>query len=878
MTYRSFFFILIILSIQPLNEVVGFNPSTDVQFEQIDSTNQSINNINLSYLVTINDPSSHILNIQLNINGISSDELYIARKKQTLMPTIQNLSAINQNGEAIPLISDDSLPNIDLAKLNTLSSSEITIQYDVDLSFTEFSPGTNYSAWLLDSNYGMAESQLIFYQIIGDVIISDIEINFSLPDDWEAVTRFPTIANIHKPDPQDQVIVWENSILEEFNFYIWGPIGFGAFDIYKSTVGGVEVITAFYSNDDDIESIASDGIFSIIEYLSNMLGKLPIGKTPQKIVYIFHDWTHGQVHSSDHLLGQHTTFDSGYDSGGKAWRGMAHLIAHNWFMHSYELPFWQTFHTDGIYTEGAIQYYALKSIEEVGLWDDIQANEHLCAWYNDYATYILNTGYDLPVTTSENWWEILPDTSVPSLYNYGIRNIFWYEKVPLILYLLNWKIEDITSGKKSLDDVWHCLFENFPGYPNFRGHEIDTNDLLEVVNTITGYDFTKFFNSYFHKIEPLPFDIVNEVLTVNQSLIPEIEPLSTIQYVRHSLKWSSDSKDSDGDGLPDFVEDHIGTNILLADTDKDGLNDRQEFGVVVDGKNGEYLVEIPFISDSVGDTNDTTFGIDITKLYGSCFMDEYGSNWLYLNLQVNNSKMNPEAYYEVHISTSVDFFQYRFQAFNSQLFWGIKNGSVLDITDSRIQANFKEHMEVIIPMDILNNPTSVIIQGITRYGQYVDPTWGLKEVDLTENMSFSTEPKLFVTDPLIPNLEFGIPIPNITVNGYSLPVIVSSNDPVSINLQFDPGKKVGQNADWWVYAKTSFPPPADWFSFQLQNNWVSGLFTTAQAPLIKISPHFEVFNSPLPEGEYTFYFSVDNNMDGLKNDTWVDSVDVTVEK
>jgi hypothetical protein len=33
----------------------------------------------------------------------------------------------------------------------------------------------------------------------------------------------------------------------------------------------------------------------------------------------------------------------------------------------------------------------------------------------------------------------------------------------------------------------------------------------------------------------------------------------------------------------------------------------------------------------------------------------------------------------------------------------------------------------------------------------------------------------------------------------------------------------------------------------------------------------------LPTGDYKFYFAVDENADGIVDETWVDSVDVRVE-
>jgi len=119
-------------------------------------------------------------------------------------------------------------------------------------------------------------------------------------------------------------------------------------------------------------------------------------------------------------------------------------------------------------------------------------------------------------------------------------------------------------------------------------------------------------------------------------------------------------------------------------------------------------------------------------------------------------------------------------------------------------------------------------------------------------------------------------MPDIKVNGSDVPITVSSADPVSITLELDPLFKEGQNADWWIVAKTPFAHPSDWYGYVFSTGWSPGLKRCVQMPLFFLSP-FEVLKTNLPVGNYTFYFAVDDP-DGKANGPWwgIDSVDVTV--
>jgi hypothetical protein len=121
------------------------------------------------------------------------------------------------------------------------------------------------------------------------------------------------------------------------------------------------------------------------------------------------------------------------------------------------------------------------------------------------------------------------------------------------------------------------------------------------------------------------------------------------------------------------------------------------------------------------------------------------------------------------------------------------------------------------------------------------------------------------------------PILKIKANGEDGPLLIPSGASVSITIALDPGDAAGQNADWWIAAKTPFAAPGDWYSYIYPTGWGPGINLCLQTPLFALSS-FEALNVALPVGNYIFYFAIDDP-DGAATGPWwgLDSVEVTVQ-
>ena len=144
--------------------------------------------------------------------------------------------------------------------------------------------------------------------------------------------------------------------------------------------------------------------------------------------------------------------------------------------------------------------------------------------------------------------------------------------------------------------------------------------------------------------------------------------------------------------------------------------------------------------------------------------------------------------------------------------------------------------------------------------------WGVFATTSLEGNAEATFGDIFAIDR-------GEPRPTITANGSTAPITVSPPSPVSVDIALDPGAEAGLMADWWVAVNTPFPEPNNWYTYVYPTGWQSGVHLCAQGPLFDLSPPFEVLDSPLPEGDYTFYFAIDPP-DGILTADFVDSVEV----
>jgi hypothetical protein len=116
------------------------------------------------------------------------------------------------------------------------------------------------------------------------------------------------------------------------------------------------------------------------------------------------------------------------------------------------------------------------------------------------------------------------------------------------------------------------------------------------------------------------------------------------------------------------------------------------------------------------------------------------------------------------------------------------------------------------------------------------------------------------------------PRPTININGQFSPVTVLSGTDVNVNISLNAFGQAGLNSDWWIAESN----PLGWSTFVYPTGWQTGISPCIQTPLFNLIPAFGVPNNQSPEGNKTFYFAIDNNVDGNPDATWYDHVNLNV--
>jgi hypothetical protein len=120
------------------------------------------------------------------------------------------------------------------------------------------------------------------------------------------------------------------------------------------------------------------------------------------------------------------------------------------------------------------------------------------------------------------------------------------------------------------------------------------------------------------------------------------------------------------------------------------------------------------------------------------------------------------------------------------------------------------------------------------------------------------------------------PVPTVKVNGLEGSAYIKRGSQVILTVDLDPKSYINENGDWWILMEYK----NRWHYYGAQSGkWRRGSRLYQQGPLVS-SESIEVLNtSNLRRGEYTLYFGVDTQMNGLHdlNNYYVDSITVNIE-
>jgi len=159
--------------------------------------------------------------------------------------------------------------------------------------------------------------------------------------------------------------------------------------------------------------------------------------------------------------------------------------------------------------EGLTQYYGNLMMRRSGLWDDSRYLSEL----NESLKYVENNpGTRLMSAVDASLAAPFIDSAVHRQQtNLANTSITYYLKGELIGVVLDLTIRGRTNGRRSLDDVFRQMYDEFyVKAPNatyyLKGRGYTDEDFVRVLSQVAGTDMQSFYDRYIRAVEPLTYD------------------------------------------------------------------------------------------------------------------------------------------------------------------------------------------------------------------------------------------------------------------------------------------------------------------------------------------------------------------------------------
>jgi predicted metalloprotease with PDZ domain len=159
--------------------------------------------------------------------------------------------------------------------------------------------------------------------------------------------------------------------------------------------------------------------------------------------------------------------------------------------------------------EGLTQYYGTMMMRRAGLWDDSRTLRDL---EQTITTVENQPGVRLMSAEDSSLFAPFIDAEVYNQQNnFYNTTVSYYTKGELIGLVLDLTIRERTGGRRSLDDVFKQMYDEFYiKAPNatyyLKGRGYTQEDFVRTLSSVAGTNMAPFYDRYIRGVEPLPYD------------------------------------------------------------------------------------------------------------------------------------------------------------------------------------------------------------------------------------------------------------------------------------------------------------------------------------------------------------------------------------
>jgi predicted metalloprotease with PDZ domain len=159
--------------------------------------------------------------------------------------------------------------------------------------------------------------------------------------------------------------------------------------------------------------------------------------------------------------------------------------------------------------EGLTQYYGTMMMRRSGLWDDSRTLRDIERTIGDVENA---PGVRLMSAEDASLFAPFMDAEVYNQQNnFSNTTVSYYTKGELIGLILDLTIRERSGGRRSLDDVFKQMYDEFyVKAPNasyyLKGRGYTQEDFVRVLSIVAGTDMSGFYDRFIRGVETLPYD------------------------------------------------------------------------------------------------------------------------------------------------------------------------------------------------------------------------------------------------------------------------------------------------------------------------------------------------------------------------------------
>jgi predicted metalloprotease with PDZ domain len=449
--------------------------------------------VSIEYTVTIANPTSHLYDVQIQVNGIRESSVSVSMpawspgmyRIENYARNVQDFRATNTRDQSLKWEKTDK-QTWRVAKPN---GDDVEIRYQV------------YSTALADDMADVAPPTLFMY-VVGQKHVP-CTLQYNAPAGWNVYTGLEKQGDRY--------------YASDYDIFIDAPAFIGSeFKVLEFETGGARHHLVFSKPNMSMSAAqVSSDVQDIVDAAMAIFGKLPY----TDYTFLFKVLPQG-ANSVEHLNSTHITVGENDFVSQASYRQVLSTVAHEFF-HLWNVkrirpavlgPFDYTHEVQTHLlwaSEGITSYYADLLLERSG----IDLPVEFIGRMGGLIDLMEHTPGRRLMSAEEASWDAWLRAD-----NAESTSVSYYVKGELIGLLLDIEIRARTKGQKSLDDVMRYLMETYAS----KGVGFPEDGFLKAVETVAGSDFHEFYQSLVQGRDELDYNryVKQAGLAVEASLQP----------------------------------------------------------------------------------------------------------------------------------------------------------------------------------------------------------------------------------------------------------------------------------------------------------------------------------------------------------------------